>query len=286
MPHRTSSPWLAFMLGSVALGPAIAWGAISALISGIVPVDGSTSLLALAAEASPQKPLSSEETAGKVPRHATAKAGVRGAPTESEEEPPPKVRRYAERLIQQYDTNGDGKLQPSEWRAMAGKPEVADLNQDQEITAVELLRRVFDYGKHRRISLAYPIIGWSRSNHEKEKAGTGTEPGELADDKSPASAEQEESSAAAAAEHMAEAEAQRREGRFYVPAKRLPAGLPPWFLLRDADGDGQLTQAEFAPKASPSDLEEFAKYDLNGDGVITPKECMRALKAAKSAGRK
>ncbi len=57
-------------------------------------------------------------------------------------------------------------------------------------------------------------------------------------------------------------------------------------MLRDADGDGQLTQAEFAPKATPADLEEFGKYDLNGDGVITPKECVRALKTAKSTRKK
>ena len=286
MPRCTRRPWFGFMLEPVSLGPAIVCGSILALIGGMEPPKWPYALAASAAETSPEKPLSKQEAVGGTARHAPPKSGSHGAGAESEEEPPPKVRRYAERLLREYDTNVDGKLQPSEWRAMAGKPELADLDRDQEITAEELVRRVFDYGKDRRIHLAYPVIGWSKSNYQKDKQGAEPEPGELADDKPPKSTAQEESSREAAAEHMAEAEAQRREGRFYVPAKRLPAGLPSWFLLRDADGDGQLTQAEFAPKATPADLEQFAKYDLNGDGLITPKECVRALKTTKSAGRK
>jgi hypothetical protein len=78
----------------------------------------------------------------------------------------------------------------------------------------------------------------------------------------------------------------RRGTTFYVPKSRLPPGLPDWFLRRDLDGDGQLSLAEFAPNPTQADLEEFARYDRNGDGFITAKECLDALKPAKPAGRK
>jgi hypothetical protein len=48
--------------------------------------------------------------------------------------------------------------------------------------------------------------------------------------------------------------------------------------------------AEFAPKATQTDIDEFARYDANGDGLITAKECAGANKAAApkaaDAGRK
>ncbi|MFC1597623.1 hypothetical protein ACFL5Q_06780, partial [Planctomycetota bacterium] len=55
-----------------------------------------------------------------------------------------------------------------------------------------------------------------------------------------------------------------------------------WFLIRDADGDGQVTVAEYAPDASASSIREFARYDRNGDGVLTPQECLRGTNAGKS----
>ena len=79
-------------------------------------------------------------------------------------------------------------------------------------------------------------------------------------------------------------DALERERKFNVPARRLPTGLPNWFTLRDEDGDGQLTLSEFAPKPKASDLEEFRRYDLNDDGVITAEECVRAMKRLKAAG--
>jgi hypothetical protein len=53
----------------------------------------------------------------------------------------------------------------------------------------------------------------------------------------------------------------------------LPRGLPSWFVLRNTDGDAQLTMAEYAPKPTQSQLDEFARYDRNGDGLLTAEEC-------------
>jgi hypothetical protein len=76
----------------------------------------------------------------------------------------------------------------------------------------------------------------------------------------------------------------RRQTKFSVPRTRLPRGLPAWFVLRDADGDGQLTMAEFAPKATQSLLDEFARYDRNGDGLATAEECAQGPKRLRAEG--
>lgn len=50
----------------------------------------------------------------------------------------------------------------------------------------------------------------------------------------------------------------------------LPSGMPSWFVENDKDGDGQVSLHEW-----PKDrLDEFYKYDRNGDGIITIEEAM------------
>jgi hypothetical protein len=80
--------------------------------------------------------------------------------------------------------------------------------------------------------------------------------------------------------------AKRSSQKFTVPRSRLPKGLPSWFIVRDADGDAQLTLAEYATDGSQSALREFTQYDANGDGVVTAKECLRSPRAKVIAGAK
>jgi hypothetical protein len=78
----------------------------------------------------------------------------------------------------------------------------------------------------------------------------------------------------------------RKAVRFLRPEERLPKGLPDWFRTKDTNGDGQISMAEFATEWTPATEAEFARLDLNGDGFITPDECLRAegLKAEKNSG--
>jgi len=66
-----------------------------------------------------------------------------------------------------------------------------------------------------------------------------------------------------------------------VSRNRLPKGLPSWFVLRDTDGDAQLTLQEYAPDSSAPDIKEFSRYDGNGDGVLTPQECLQGASSVK-----
>ena len=63
--------------------------------------------------------------------------------------------------------------------------------------------------------------------------------------------------------------------KFYVAPQNQVTAAPEWFRLRDLDGDGQLTLAEYAPHATQAELPEFARYDFDHDGVITLKEVAR-----------
>ncbi len=76
----------------------------------------------------------------------------------------------------------------------------------------------------------------------------------------------------------------RKSGRFLTPQERFP-GLPKWFLDKDLDGDGQVTMAEFATEWTPELLDQFNRYDLNHDGIITAAECLKVEKPSNPSAK-
>ncbi len=186
-----------------------------------------------------------------------------------------KLIRYGQRIVRKYDADGDGRLSQQEWAAMQGAPRNADLDRDGQITAAEFALYAANYGAGRRIRLstrgetvptsnpagvqqlgAQPPIG--------QPAGAqplSTEPGGA-----PAAAALDTDPQKAAAER-------RRDLKYFAP---LPAGVPGWFVERDRDGDAQLTLAEFSPKLRSTEVAEFKRYDVNGDGLLTPAELSRS----------
>lgn len=192
---------------------------------------------------------------------------------------PIKVSRYVQRLLRKYDRNGDGKLQPREWGRMQGDPHLADANNDDLITKEELTRRVADYGRYRRIRPLRPSF-WDQEDIEPLlHPSTDPDTPDAADARSAAGDDRLPGAGTDSPADVPTEEDARRELKFFVPRSALPGGLPEWFIRRDANGDAQLSLAEFAPKATRSELERFARYDINGDGMITTEECLRAGQA-------
>ena len=56
------------------------------------------------------------------------------------------------------------------------------------------------------------------------------------------------------------------------------AGLPEWFTRNDVNMDNQVSMAEFSKKWSAETIDDFLRFDPNGDGFITNKECLLAVK--------
>jgi hypothetical protein len=187
-----------------------------------------------------------------------------------------KVLRYARHLIEQYDTDGDGKLSPEEWKEMNGNPGAIDRNGDGFIEIEELAQYIADYGSVRRIRLMPSISevaerlppllyeGLSSGgtiSRQPDATSTLSDSGDRDAPDGPIGLSQR---------------------RFTVNPSRLPPGLPAWFQRLDLDGDGQLTQSEFAPTGSPAALQEFDTYDHNRDGVITPQEAVAGPRKVRS----
>lgn len=153
-----------------------------------------------------------------------------------------RYRGFAEGILRRYDANQNGVLDREEWGQMRNDPTAADRNQDGQITVDELAAWLVERGRAR----------YGEEHREARQAGAS--PGD-----GPA----------------VPGNGARKSYRFLSPKERLPAGLPEWFASRDADGDGQVSMAEFATSWSDQKAREFQDLDTNGDGMITPAECLR-----------
>ena len=160
------------------------------------------------------------------------------------------VRRYAKSMLAQYDKNKNGQLEKEEWSRLRGKPKEADRNGDDVLSLDELSEHLAGYGSRRdTVSGSRSRAGGKSSYRSSKPHGT------------------------------------NRSSRFLSPHERLPKGLPDWFPRKDADLDGQISMGEFSTVWSRGKLKEFTDWDLNGDGLIVPKECLRATTREKRLGR-
>jgi Ca2+-binding EF-hand superfamily protein len=158
------------------------------------------------------------------------------------------VRRYAEALLKQYDKNKNGILEKDEWMQMRSNWRDSDTNGDGIVTLDELAAKM---GSFSRPSRSGP------TNESSNSSGSSVASASSGGNSNPTS---------------------KRSYRFLSPHERLPRGLPDAFLRKDADGDGQVTMAEFSRSGWTDALaEDFARQDLNGDGIITPEECLKAM---------
>ena len=162
-----------------------------------------------------------------------------------------RFRRYAEGFLRQYDANKDGKLDKDESSKMRPEHQAADANKDGIITLEELQARLQGY--------AASAPGSSSSDRDRNgDEDRGRRYGSRRGDSSDKSADT----------------GPRKSYRISSSTERLPKGLPDWFLRSDTDADGQVSMAEFTTSWTEQLAAEFAKNDLNGDGIITPDECL------------
>lgn len=178
-------------------------------------------------------------------------------------------------LLREQDTNGDGHIDKTEW--VKGKwsstnpPENSDLNHDGKLSREELCIRI---SKSRGI----PIKGESTSSSSGPPSGT--PPAGLGGARPSGGPPGVGGSSAYGKQGKGEkiSSATKKSYRFLTPTERLPKDMPEWFVKGDTDGDGQIMMAEYALSWTEAEAAKFAKYDLNGDGIITPAECLAVEK--------
>jgi len=201
-----------------------------------------------------------------------------------------RVRQYAQSLFRQYDANKNGVLEREEWQQMRGSPEKADRNNDGRITLEELTARELE-----RNQLAFSGSSSSSSFGSSSSGSSSTASAGSSGSSSNWTSRSSSSSGSSGSfsrpsgsgsgwsGHSRSSSSSGKSGqpgrvRFLTPLERLPKGLPDWFVQKDADGDGQISMAEFAAEWTDAKAAEFQKYDLNNDGIMTPEECLRAEK--------
>ncbi|MCE9525032.1 MAG: hypothetical protein K8R36_03145 [Planctomycetales bacterium] len=191
------------------------------------------------------------ETASATPAGSSSSSGPpSGTSSSSSAGSAEQYKKYAEGLLKQFDKSKDGMLQRDEWKEMKTEHQGADTDGDGVITLNELTNRVSAYSNGGASSSPLSSSGGS-SYGGKYGKGSGDKTAALGPKKS---------------------------YRFLTPTERLPKGMPDWFIKNDADGDGQIMMAEYSTSWTDSTAAEFAKLDLDGDGIITPKECLSVEK--------
>lgn len=176
-----------------------------------------------------------------------APSNSNGSSSRSSGEGDERMRRWAEAMIRQNDRNHNGKLERNEWGGLRGDPRQTDRNHDGVITREEMERQLSSYRRGGGSG------GDSRSSHGDSRASRSSRSDSDNSDR-------------------------RKSYRLSSPTERLPDGLLPWFVQRDSNGDGQVAMAEFYSSWTNARALEFTQFDLNGDGVITPKECLASKK--------
>jgi hypothetical protein len=143
-------------------------------------------------------------------------------------------------------------LEKDEWSDRWGEFKEADRNHDGVVKLDELTHRLTEYSRSRSSSYRSRSEG---SSNSRSSGSSSSRSGSDDDSQRP------------------------KPYRLLTPTERLPEGLPDWFAAKDTNADGQVAMAEFESPGywTAVAVAQFARYDPNHDGMITPGECLVAL---------
>lgn len=225
-----------------------------------------------------------------------------------------RVVNYVNDMLERYDKNRDTYVDSEEWKTgtWSTKPEESDLNKDNRLSKEELCIRIAKrFGTYNETASSPALSSgssesgndqvrryaegmlrqydrdndgklsreeWSVMPAQHHSADTNSDGTITAEELSVklASYAGVSSSTSSGSAFSAQGSSTGTVRRFRTPAERLPAGLPSWFMEKDANEDGQVMMSEFARSWDDKVAAEFARSDLNGDGIITAKECLKA----------
>lgn len=154
-----------------------------------------------------------------------------------------RMRGFADSMFTRYDRNQNGVLDKEEWEN-SRFAQGADANNDGKVTKDELIARMAEFSG-RRSPDSDRGSGDSDKSHDSGASDSGNSNG-------------------------------RKSYRFRRAPELLPPGLPDWFARYDVNGDGQVAMVEYSTSWSDDEVRRFEHYDLNRDGLITPRECLDA----------
>lgn len=163
-----------------------------------------------------------------------------------------KTRKYVAELIEKYDKDDNSILERDEWKSMGNEPERSDFNNDGRITRDELIKRFSSFK---------------------------SDEGDEGDRKVSASDDREERRRRRSRDDEDRDEDKhdvRKTYRFTPALERLPSDARSWVDRYDDNDDGQVAMAEFASAWTDSKVREFAKYDLDDDGLVTGAEYLKS----------
>ncbi len=152
----------------------------------------------------------------------------------------------ADEMFRRLDKDGDGYLSYDEMSEnLKAEKDKWDVDKDGRIDLTEWREYVRAYGEQRRQEM-----GGSRWGSRGEDG--------LPPDMPPDGGNQKP---------------EPRKRVMVYRSGKLPPNIPPWFKEYDTDGDAQIALYEWKDKNGT--VEDFQKYDLNGDGFITVEELIR-----------
>jgi Ca2+-binding EF-hand superfamily protein len=196
---------------------------------------------------------------------------------------------YVRGLVRQYDKNGDMMLQADEQKSLSGRAAGADLDKDGVITVDELVTTLSGSGPTATAAGTGSSPAATRADDSGDRDRS--ERGALGErrrgrDRDGSNEEQSGRSRGAAATRVYTAlgtatgaesgSEKRRTYRFTPAAERMPTEVAATFKSRDVDGDGQVSMSEFSRSWSQRTVDDFRRYDLNNDGIITPQEAIKS----------